>query len=229
MQQFEVLSDISLTIGAQDFITIVGPNGAGKSTLLQCLLGLFSPSHGRIIRKPGLKIGYVPQQFQPNRMIPITARRFLLLGKNMHERDLGPITQELQLGPILGQSLLALSGGQLQRVMLARSLLGEPELLVLDEPARNLDIGSQLALYRIIEQIYTHRQISIVMVSHDLHMVMARTRKVICLFHHICCSGSAQQVANDPEFSALFGDDMAAMMAFYQHSHNHRHEEEPHV
>ena len=128
---------------------------------------------------------------------------------------------------ILHQPLTLLSGGELQRVLLARSLLNNPELLILDEPAQNLDITGQLSFYRLIEHIYQERKLTILMVSHDLHMVMASSRQVICLFHHVCCSGEPQAVTKDPEFIALFGKDMANMMAVYQHSHNHTHHHIP--
>ena len=128
----------------------------------------------------------------------------------------------------MNKPLHVLSGGELQRVLLARSLLGEPELLVLDEPAQNLDISGQLEFYKLLEKIYLERPLSILMVSHDLHMVMATTKQVVCLFHHICCSGEPQAVTKDPEFISLFGKDMANMMAVYQHSHNHSHADHSH-
>lgn len=134
------------------------------------------------------------------------------------------VAQEMGIEHLLRTPLYVLSGGELQRVLLVRSLMDNPELLVLDEPAQNLDIASQLTFYKLLERIYTERSLSILMISHDLHMVMAATKKVICLFHHICCSGEPHVVTQDPEFISLFGSDMANMMSVYQHSHNHTHD-----
>lgn len=224
-----ILNDVSLTIGTQDFITVIGPNGAGKSMLLKCLMGFYQPENGNITRKTGLKTGYVPQRLIPDHTMPITARRFLSLRKKTDITSLQKTAEETGIGDILNKPLHVLSGGELQRVLLARSLLDNPELLVLDEPAQNLDIAGQLSFYKLLERIYNERHLSILMVSHDLHMVMISTRQVVCLFHHICCSGEPHVVTQDPEFISLFGHDMANMMAVYQHSHNHKHEGDSHA
>ena len=228
-QNHSILNDVSLTIGMRDFITIIGPNGAGKSMLLKCLIGLYKPDSGHIDRKQGLRIGYVPQHFMPDQSMPITVQRFLSLRKTADAASLQQTIAETHITGILPKPLSTLSGGEMQRVLLARSLLDNPELLVLDEPAQNLDISGQLGFYKLLEHIYKERDLSIVMVSHDLHMVMASTRQVVCLFHHICCSGEPQAVTRDPEFISLFGRDMANMMAVYQHSHNHKHDECDHA
>jgi len=219
-----ILENVSLDVNLRDFITIIGPNGAGKSVLLKCLMGLLRPSSGTVHRKQNLRVGYVPQRLVPDPTIPITTHRFLSLRKKTSVEKLRNIAQDTGVFPLLEKPLYALSGGELQRVLLARALLNDPEVLVLDEPAQNLDIVGQLAFYKLLEQIYRERVLSILMVSHDLHMVMAATKKVICLFHHICCSGEPQVVTRDPAFATLFGDDMAAMLAVYQHEHNHSHD-----
>ena len=218
-----ILKDVSIEIKAQDFITVIGPNGAGKSMLLKCLLGFYAPDEGTVIRKKNLRIGYVPQRLTPDYTMPISVKRFLHLGKKVSAEEVAQIAYETRIESILTKSLTILSGGELQKVLLARSLLANPDLLVLDEPAQNLDISGQFAFYKLLEKIYMQRLVSILMVSHDLHMVMASTKQVICLFHHICCSGEPQVVTQDPEFIALFGKDMAHMMAAYHHSHNHEH------
>ena len=218
-----ILENVSLNIGKKDFITVIGPNGAGKSMLLKCLMGFYQPDKGKVKQKHKLKIGYVPQQLVPNHSMPITVKRFLSLRKPSDTSSIEQITEESCIAHLLKKSLSVLSGGELQRVLVARSLLNKPELLILDEPAQNLDISGQLAFYKLLERIYNTRPLSILMVSHDLHMVMALTKQVICLFHHICCSGEPQVVTKDPEFITLFGSDMARMMAVYQHSHNHKH------
>lgn len=221
-----ILQDVSLDIARGDFITIIGPNGAGKSTLLQCLMGFFAPDKGAITRASDVCIGYVPQRILPVHTIPITVKRFLTL---THEHDvtaetLTAITEQTQVTPLLQHPLQTLSGGEMQRVLLARALLRSPNLLILDEPAQNLDISSQIAFYALLEQLHKSLGLSIVMVSHDLHLVMASSRKVICLYHHICCSGEPHLVAQDPEFTKLFGKDFTTMMGIYHHQHTHHHD-----
>lgn len=218
-----ILQDISMMIVPGDFITIVGPNGAGKSMLLKCLMGFYKPDNGTIVCKKNLRIGYVPQSFVPEPTMPITVERFLRLRKKTDTESIRQVAQETNIEPVLTQPLTVLSGGEVQRVLLARSLLNNPELLVLDEPEQNLDVSSQLTFYKLLEKVYAQRTVSILMVSHDLHMVMALTRQVICLFHHICCSGEPHAVTQDPRFISLFGKDMVKLMAVYQHSHNHIH------
>ena len=222
-QQKPILKDVSIAVGFDDFITIVGPNGAGKSLLLQCLMGIFVPDEGSVIRKKKLQVGYMPQRFLAKRTMPISVKRFLSLGQKIGYLPLEEVIEQTQINAIVNKQLFNLSGGELQRVLLARSLLRNPQLLVLDEPAQNLDISGQLEFYKLLKRIFKERNLSILMVSHDLHTVMAATKKVICLFHHVCCSGEPHAVAKDPEFAALFGNDMAEMMAIYQHNHNHTH------
>lgn len=220
-----ILENVFVNIKKNDFITIIGPNGAGKSVLLECLMGSFLPDSGKIIKKNNLSIGYIPQNFTPDNSMPISVKRFLTLKKKFTSKELLDISRETNISEILGKHLSTLSGGELQKVLLARSLLNKPELLILDEPAQNLDIKNQLNFYNLLNKIYKDRDLSILMVSHDLHMVMSSTRQVICLYHHVCCSGEPQIVAKDPEFISLFGNDMAKMMSVYQHTHNHSHQE----
>ena len=219
-----ILEDVSLVIHRGDFITIIGPNGAGKTTLLQCLMGFFRSDLGFVNRSEGLRIGYVPQRFSANSTIPITVRRFLSLHKGSCFSDIKSVSDEVGILFLLDRQLSMLSGGELQRVLLARSLLRDPELLILDEPSQNLDISGQLGFYKLLDRIYTARHLSVLIVSHDLHMVMSSTRHVICLYRHICCSGSPQRVREDPAFISLFGSDMARLISFYQHSHTHSHD-----
>jgi len=220
-----ILENVFVNVKKRDFITIIGPNGAGKSILLECLMGSFSPDSGKVIKKNNLSIGYIPQNFNPESSMPISVKRFLTLKKKFTLQELMNIAKETNISEILEKNLSNLSGGELQKVLLARSLLNEPELLILDEPAQNLDIKNQLNFYNLVNRIYKNRELSILMVSHDLHMVMSSTKQVICLYHHVCCSGEPQTVAKDPEFISLFGNDMAKMMSVYQHTHNHSHKE----
>lgn len=219
-----ILQDVTLEVNRHDFITIVGPNGAGKTMLLRIMAGLLKPDRGKVQRAASLSIGYMPQKIVPDPTLPITVKRFISLRKAVQPHALEMIAQQLQIEELMHQLLHELSGGELQRVLLARAMIGKPDLLVLDEPAQNLDIASQLTFYKLLNDIYAQQQVSILMVSHDLHLVMASSRKVVCLYHHICCEGPPQMVANDPEFLRLFGSDTARMMAVYHHDHHHTHQ-----
>ena len=222
----KVLEDISLAVNSDDFVTIVGPNGAGKSMLLKCLIDIQKPSSGQVIRKKNLKIGYAPQKIAISKSFTISVRQFLSLHKKVEAQEVEKVAERSSITYLLDNQLSELSGGQIQRVLLARALIGSPELLILDEPAQNIDISGQLEFYDLLNDIYQTQKISILMVSHDLHMVMASSKKVICLFRHICCQGRPQAVTKDPEFISIFGDDMARMMAVYSHQHNHCHKHE---
>lgn len=218
-----VLDDVSLDIFAGDFITLIGPNGAGKSVLLRCLLKLDTPDSGAVHHASGLKIGYVPERVPLDPALPLSVRRFLTL--NNRRTPLDTLAEEVGITVLLDRPMVALSGGERQRVLLARALLGDPNLLMLDEPAQNLDVNGQLQFYRLIEQVFETRRPAVLMVSHDLHLVMSSTRRVVCLYKHICCSGAPESVMRDPEFISIFGDEMARLMAVYPHSHSHDHDE----
>ena len=213
-----ILNDVSIDINKNDFITIIGPNGAGKSMLLKCLMGFYKPNIGDIKTKPNLKFGYMPQNLDVIKTIPMKAKLFITIKKKFDKISLKKVISETQIENILDKQLSFLSGGEMQRVLLARSLLNNPELLILDEPAQNLDVSGQTLFYKLLQKIYSKRGLSILMVSHDLHLVMVSTKQVICLSNHICCSGKPQQITNDPKFLSMFGKDMAEVMAVYQHS-----------
>ena len=219
--QKSILKNIDIKINKNDFITIIGPNGAGKTMLLKCLMGFYKPNFGEIQKKDKLKIGYMPQSINIINTMPMTVKNFITVRKKYDDISFKKVISEVDISQLVNKQLSVLSGGEMQRVLLARSLLNNPDLLVLDEPAQNLDISGQLSFYKLIQEIYSKRNISILMVSHDLHLVMVSTKKVLCLSNHICCSGKPQQVAKDPEFISMFGKDMANMMAVYQHT-NHR-------
>ena len=182
-----ILENVFIDVKKKDFITIIGPNGAGKSVFLECLMGSFIPDSGNVKRKDNLSVGYIPQNFSPESSMPISVERFLTLKKKFTPQELLNISKETNISKILDKNLANLSGGELQKVLLARSLLNNPELLILDEPAQNLDIKNQLNFYNLLNKIYKIRDISILMVSHDLHMVMSSTRKVVCLYNNVCC------------------------------------------
>jgi len=225
-----VLKDVSVDIGERDFLTIIGPNGAGKSMLLKCLMGFFSPEEGSVIPRKNLRIGYVPQRLVADPTIPITVRRFLHLRKKIRASAFASVVSETEIEKSLDRPLAVLSGGELQRVLLARALLDEPQLLVLDEPAQNLDITGQLSFYKLLEKVYNDRNVSVLMVSHDLHLVMSSTKNVLCLSGEVCCYGEPNSVAKNPAFISLFGEDMAQMLASYQHhGHAHSHHKTPEI
>ena len=213
-----ILKDVSIDIKKNDFITIIGPNGAGKSMLLKCLMGFYKPNSGIIKTKPNLKFGYMPQNLDIIKTIPMKAKSFITIKKKYDKISLKKVISETQIENILDKQLSVLSGGEMQRVLLARSLLNNPEVLILDEPAQNLDVSGQMHFYKLLQIIYSKRGLSILMVSHDLHLVMVSTKQVICLSNHICCCGKPQQITKDPEFLSMFGKDMAEVMAVYQHS-----------
>lgn len=175
----------------------------------------------------GLRIGYVPEKISIDASLPLQVKRFVTLNNRVSAAALDTLADETGMTDLLDRPLAALSGGELQRVLLARALVRNPNLLVLDEPAQNLDVNGQLQFYQLIEKIYETRKLAILMVSHDLHLVMSSTRKVVCLYHHICCSGAPDSVARDPEFISIFGTDMAQLMAVYPHKHTHDHTHNP--
>lgn len=222
-QNKTILKDISLSIKAHDFITIIGPNGAGKSMLLKLLMGFYPSTKGKITKKANLRIGYVPQRMVSPTILPMTVARFLKLNKRISSENFSRVIKETEIENLLESGLHLLSSGEFQRVLLARALLRSPDILILDEPAQNMDVGGQLAFYKLLEKIYHERRCSILMVSHDLHLVMASSTQVICLYHHVCCSGVPEVVAKDPAFISLFGEDMAKMMTIYHHTHTHHH------
>jgi zinc transport system ATP-binding protein len=217
-----LIHDINLTVNAGEIITIIGPNGAGKTTLLKVLLGLWQPTQGSVWRLPQLQIGYTPQNLQVEATLPLTVERFLQLSGVTQRNELLNILKLVGLSVDLNHSFHALSGGESQRVLLARALLRKPQLLVLDEPAQGVDINGQVELYELLSKISQERGCSIVQVSHDLHLVMASSNYVICLNQHICCSGHPDTISQNPEFINLFGN-AAQSLAFYHHQHNHKH------
>jgi len=228
----EVLHDISLALEKGEIVTVVGPNGSGKSTLLRALLGILPAAGGRIARAPGLRIGYVPQRLMIDRILPITLRRFLSLPVRVTDAAAQAVLKRVGLEGQGGQQMAALSGGQMQRALLARALLAEPQVLMLDEPTQGLDQQGEAAFYRLIEEVRAETGCAILMVSHDLHVVMAASDRVICLNGHVCCEGTPQVVSDAPEYRALFGLGTQGALALYRHEHDHDHAgptEDPHA
>lgn len=218
-----VLQNISLIVKKNEIATIIGPNGAGKSTLIKLVCGLLSPYSGRVWRQQGLDIGYMPQRLHLDQSMPIKVSRFLSLADSNRLARMQAL-EKVGIGHLNQASMHQLSGGEFQRVLLARAILRKPQLLVLDEPLQGVDINGQTALYKLIASLRQEHACSILMVSHDLHLVMAQTDKVICLNQHICCHGKPESVSQHPEYLRMFGLQAMENVAVYTHHHDHHHD-----
>ena len=227
-----VLQDVDLTIEAGEIVTVIGPNGSGKSTLLRALLGAKEPAAGSITRKGGLRIGYVPQRLAFDANMPLTVRRFLSLPTRHSADEIASMLARVGVAGFEARQLVSLSGGQFQRVLLARALLGRPDVLMLDEPTQGLDQPGIAAFYQLLEEVRREMGCAVLLVSHDLHVVMSASDRVICLNGHICCEGTPTVVSEAPEYRALFGAGTHGTMALYQHTHaghcDHDHVDEEH-
>ena len=219
-----ILAGVDMAVGPREIVTVIGPNGAGKTSLVKIVLGLVRPGRGLVWRRPGLRLGYSPQQLMRDPSLPLAVEGFLCLGRDASTVELTRCLAEVGLADILTRPMAVLSGGELHRVLLARALLRDPDLLVLDEPLSGVDLTGQAELYKLIGQIRDRRGCGVLLVSHDLHLVMAATDRVICLDGHVCCSGRPIDVARDPAFRRLFGDGFAPILAVYEHHHACDHE-----
>jgi len=218
-----IVEHVDLDVRPGQITTVIGPNGAGKTTLLKLLLGLVEPSSGRVRRRPGLRIGYMPQRLHLDPVLPITVARLMTITVKRPRTAVEAALAETGVGHPIDAAVQTLSGGELQRVLLARALLAEPDLLVLDEPVQGVDYSGEAALYELIGSLRHRRGCGVVMVSHDLHVVMAATDHVLCLNRHVCCAGTAEAVGQHPEYVRLFGARAAASLAVYTHHHDHVH------
>jgi zinc transport system ATP-binding protein len=218
-----VLDHVDLTVSRGEIVTVIGPNGAGKSTLLRVVLGLQKPVAGQLERVADLRIGYMPQRIAVDTTLPLTVRRFLSLGGRVAPGTRQAVLDELGVGYLLDKPFQRVSGGEMQRVLLARAALRAPDLLVLDEPAQNLDVGGQPEMYELIRTLRDRLGCGVLMVSHDLHLVMAATDRVVCLNHHVCCTGHPHDVREHPEYIALFPAEATAGLGVYTHHHDHSH------
>ncbi len=224
IDQRHILQHISLQIAEKQILTLIGPNGAGKTSLVKIVLGLLRPSTGKVVTRKGLRVGYMPQRLHIDQSMPVSVERFLSLAVNVNHGKMDSALEEVGATSLKNSQLHSLSGGEMQRVLLARALIQDPQLLVLDEPAQGVDVNGQAELYRLITDIRDEHHCGILLVSHDLHLVMSATDEVICLNQHVCCHGHPEQVSNDPAYLELFGKRDAETLAVYTHHHNHSHD-----
>ena len=219
-----VLRDVDFRIHPGEIVTVVGPNGSGKSSLVRALLGHMPLAAGRILRRPDLRVGYVPQRMQLDTTIPMTVRRFLSLPRRIGDAAAAQVLGRTGVAGMQPRQLTQLSGGQFQRVLLARALLHDPHLLVLDEPTQGLDQPGIVAFYKLIEDVRRQTGAAVLMVSHDLLVVMRASDRVVCLNGHVCCEGTPDHVSSAPEYHALFGTGAEGTLALYRHHHDHNHD-----
>ena len=223
-----VLSGVSLRVEPGEIVTIVGPNGSGKTSLLRAIIGAVKPDKGRVVHGSGVKIGYVPQNLHIDETLPITVARFLRLPGGVAVADIGHALTQAGVPDLATAQLSKLSGGQFQRVLLARALIGKPDLLLLDEATQGLDQRGSASFYQQIETVRQGTGCAVLMISHELHVVMSASDRVICLNGHVCCEGTPAVVASAPEYRALFGTGTGGALALYRHEHDHGHDHDDH-
>ena len=225
----QILNNINLELKKGEITTLIGPNGGGKTSIARILIGILKASSGEVFVEKNAKIGYMPQKLEIEKTIPLRVVDFLLLNiqntKTFQVKDLlaQNIIQKLNIEDILEKSIHQISGGQLQKVLLARTLIFSPNILVLDEPTAYMDIAAGAEFYQIIEEIRKQKNCAILIISHDLHIVMQKTNQVVCINRHICCEGSPESINNHPEYLSLFGKDRIDNITIYSHHHDHKH------
>ncbi|MEM7300655.1 MAG: metal ABC transporter ATP-binding protein [Pseudomonadota bacterium] len=214
---------VTMTVEPGEIVTLIGPNGSGKSTTAKMALGILSPDEGHAIQRQNLRVGYVPQKLAIDWTLPLTVKRFMRLTGSVGEQEAYDAMSATQTVHLAKDEVRTLSGGEFQRVLLARAIARKPDLLVLDEPVQGVDFSGEIALYELIRSIRDKLQCGVLLISHDLHVVMAATDRVICLNGHVCCSGTPTTVASSQEYRALFGARASSGLAIYEHSHDHEH------
>ena len=213
---------VNFSVARGEIVTLIGPNGSGKSTTAKLALGILAPSEGEV-RRGAVKVGYVPQKLSLDWTLPLSVERFVRLTGKLTPAEVGQALARTGVQALRSRALSELSGGEFQRVMLARALARQPDLLVLDEPVQGVDFNGEIELYRLISELRQEMNCGVLLISHDLHVVMAETDRVICLNGHVCCQGSPQTVSEDPQYRRLFGAHMAPALSLYTHHHDHAH------
>lgn len=219
-----ILDRVSFELKPAQITTIIGPNGAGKSTLANIVTGLITSFEGEIEHPPALRIGYLPQKVYVNTLMPLSVERLLQLTHRAGEAEVDRALAQTEVAYLKRRQVRSLSEGELKRVLLARTTLGKPDLIVLDEPTSGVDVTGEIRMYELIGELRTQLQCAVLLVSHDLHLVMSQTDQVLCLNQHLCCSGLPESVSVHPEYLALFGPQAADSIAIYTHHHDHVHD-----
>lgn len=218
-----LVSGVDLAVSSGEIVTLIGPNGSGKSTTAKIAIGIQKPDMGEVRRRPGLRIGYVPQKLTIDWTLPLTVQRLLTLTGRHSAQEITHALEEVGIAHLAKAEVQHLSGGEFQRALLARAMIGTPDLLVLDEPVQGVDFAGEVALYNLIKEIRDRTGCGILLISHDLHVVMAETDTVVCLNGHVCCRGTPDSVVASPEYLELFGSRAAETLAIYRHNHDHTH------
>ena len=218
-----LVREVTMSVSAGEIVTLIGPNGSGKSTTAKMALGIMAPSEGGVYRQKNARVSYVPQKLSIDWTMPLRVDRFISLTRFLTKNEIKKVLSMTETEHLYDAEVRTLSGGEFQRVLLARAIACSPQFLVLDEPVQGVDFNGEIALYKLIEKIRNELNCGIILISHDLHVVMSSTDRVICLNGHVCCSGTPAVVATEPEFRALFGDRAANELAFYKHRHDHEH------
>lgn len=214
---------VEFSVSRGEIVTLIGPNGSGKSTSAKAAIGVLKPDEGRVVKKANLKVGYVPQKLAVDWTLPLSVRRLMTLTGPLPEADIMAALESAGMAHMLDAQVQHLSGGEFQRALMARAIARKPDLLVLDEPVQGVDFAGEIALYELIKSIRNNTGCGILLISHDLHVVMAETDTVICLNGHVCCRGTPQAVSQSPEYVRLFGSRAAPTLAVYSHHHDHTH------
>ena len=220
----QILDQVSFELVRGQITTVIGPNGAGKSTLANIVTGLIPDYRGEIERAPGLRVGYLPQKVYVNTLMPLSVARLLQLTRKVGDAEIDRALAQTEVAYLKSRQVRSLSEGELKRVLLARTTLGQPDLIVLDEPTAGVDVTGEIKMYELIGELRNQLHCAVLMVSHDLHLVMSQTDQVLCLNQHLCCSGLPESVSQHPEYLALFGKQAADSIAIYAHHHDHEHD-----
>jgi zinc transport system ATP-binding protein len=214
---------VDLAVSRGRIVTLIGPNGSGKSTTAKIAVGVRAPDAGRVERQANLRIGYVPQKLSIDWTLPLSVARLMTLTERQTPAEVAAALDAVGIAHLAKAEVQQLSGGEFQRALLARAMLRKPDLLVLDEPTQGVDFNGEVALYDLIKEIRDRANCGILLISHDLHVVMAETDTVLCLNGHVCCHGTPQSVVANPEYLKLFGARAAETLAIYRHHHDHTH------
>jgi zinc transport system ATP-binding protein len=218
-----LIRDVSLAVHSGEIVTLIGPNGSGKTTTAKVGIGLMHSDEGRVTRTPDLTIGYVPQRLAVDWTLPLSVRRLMTLAGSHDDGAIAEALEAVGISHLADARVQDLSGGEFQRALLARAIIGKPDLLVLDEPVQGVDFSGALSLYGLVKKIREETGCGVLLISHDLHFVMAETDTVVCLNVHVCCTGTPERVAASPEYVQMFGPRAVETLAVYRHNHDHTH------